>query len=166
MTKLDAIAGVDQDLHRALDRLYLLARLALEEGNIEEASDKYEAACGHFARAQTANRRSAGLALGIRIGIHKEVSVASIRPMVADLEAAHVQNRASCWQDFETCALTLGLRYCGEEERGERLLLEYLTKYRREKWAFPQPLSDLLRQPRAGYAVSATRRMEPLSGVL
>jgi DNA-binding SARP family transcriptional activator/tetratricopeptide (TPR) repeat protein len=166
MTKLDAIAGVDQDLHRALDRLYLLARLALEEGNIKEASERYEAALAHFAPTQTVNRRAARLALGIRIGIHNEVSVAAIRPMVADLEAAHVQNRASCWQDFETCALTMGLRYCGELEHSERLLFEYVTKYRREKWALPQPLSDLLRQAPAGYAVPATRRMEPLSGVL
>jgi tetratricopeptide (TPR) repeat protein len=166
MTKLDAIAGVDQDLHRALDRLYMLARVALEEGNIKEASDRYEAALAQFTPAQTVNRRAARLALGIRIGICNEVSVGAIRKMVADLEAAHMQNRASCSQDFETCALTMGLRYCGEMEHSERLLFEYVTKYRREKWVLPQSFSDSLRQPSADYADPATRRMEPLSGVL
>lgn len=165
MQKLDSVTGVDQDLHRATDRLYMLARLALEEGNIEEASDRYKAVVDKLTGASV-NRRAAVSALGIRIGIHKKVSVDVIRPMVADLEAAHIQNRASCWQDFEAYALALGLRYCGDMERSERLLLEYRTKYRREQWALPQHFNELLPKLRGSYAVSATRRMEPLSGVL
>src|SRR5450759_2822717 len=34
MQKLDALTGADQSLYRTADRLYFLARLALEEGNI------------------------------------------------------------------------------------------------------------------------------------
>jgi DNA-binding SARP family transcriptional activator/tetratricopeptide (TPR) repeat protein len=164
--KLDALTGTDQDLHCTVDRLYMFARLALEEGNIEEASDRYTAALAQSTPAQTTNRRAAILALGIRIGIQKALSFDIIQPMVADLEAAHLQNRGTCWQDFETHALALGLQYCGESEEGMRLLVEYATKYRREKWPLPQQLKDLLRELQGGYAVSTTRRMEPLSGVL
>jgi hypothetical protein len=86
--------------------------------------------------------------------------------MVAELEAAHLQNRGSGCQDFEAHALALGLRYCGESEKSLRLLAEYATKYRREKWALPQQLSDLLRELRGSYAVSATHRTDSLSGVV
>jgi hypothetical protein len=163
MQKLDALTEADQSLYRTADRLYFLARLALEEGNIKEAAERYSVVTAQ-SYLPSVNWRAAVLALGIRIAIQKETSVDILRPMVAELEAAHLQNRGSGDQDFEAHALALGLRYCGESEGSLRLLAEYATKYRREKGALPQRLGELLRELRGSYAVSATRRMEPLFG--
>jgi tetratricopeptide (TPR) repeat protein len=166
MEKLEALSQTDQDLHRAADRLYLSARLALEEGKLEEASAKYDAVVAQSSPSQSVNRRTADLALGIRIGIKKGASVNTLQPILQELEAAHAQNRSSGWQDFEAYSLALGLQYCGESEKSLRALEEYATVYRRERWALPANLTDLLRQLRVSYAVSATRKIEPLSGVL
>jgi len=165
MQKLDVLTEADQSLYRTADRLYFLARLALEEGNIKEAAERYSVVTAQ-SYLPSVNWRAAVLALGIRIAIQKETSVGILRPMVAELEAAHLQNRGSGCQDFEAHALALGLRYCGESEKSLRLLVEYATKYRREKWALPQQLSDLLRELRGSYAVSATHRTDSLSGVV
>lgn len=164
MQKLEALPERDQSVHRIADRLYFLARLPLEEGNIKEAAERYSvvAAQSYFPGAQW---RAAVLALGVRISIQQAASVDILRPIVAELEAAHLQNRGAGWQDFEAHALALGLRYCGEPEESLRLLVEYATKHRREKWALPQPLSDLLLELRGAYAVPVLRRTEPPSGV-
>jgi tetratricopeptide (TPR) repeat protein len=164
--RFDALADADQDLHRTTDRVYFLIRLALEEGNIDEAAERYAVVAAQSNPAQSVNWRAAILALGVRIAIQRKNSVEKLRPMIAELGAAHLQNRGSGWQDFETHALALGLRYCGDLEQSARLLVEYVTKYRREKGPLLQQLSDLLPEVQEGYAVSATRRMEPLSGVL
>ena len=109
------------------------------------------------------NWRGAILAVGVRIAIQQEASVGILRPMVTELKGAHLQNRGAGSQDFETHALALGLRYCGESEEGLRLLSEYATTFRRERWALPQPLSDLLCELRRSYAISATPSTEPLA---
>jgi hypothetical protein len=133
----------------------------LEEGDIEEALKKYSVVA-----AQTylpaINWRGALLAVGVRIAIQKEASVGILRAMVTELKDAHLQNRGAGSQDFETHALVLGLRYCGESEEGLRLLSEYATTYRRERGALPQRLSDLLCDLRGSCAISVTPRMEPL----
>jgi DNA-binding SARP family transcriptional activator/tetratricopeptide (TPR) repeat protein len=161
MEKLDALTE-DQDFHRSRDRLYFLVRLALEEGNIEEASERYAALAAELYLAPTVHWRAAVLALGVRIALQRKVSVETIRLMVAELEATHLQNRGSGGQDTEAHALALGLRYCGESERALCLLSEYATTYRRERWALPQPLSDLLCELGGSSALSATPRVESL----
>jgi len=166
MNKLEAFSAVDQDLNCAADRLYLLARVALEEGRIEEASQRYAAVAAQSSPTQSVNRRAADLALGVRIGIRAKVPRETLRSMVAELETAHLRNRSSGWQDFEAHALALGLRHCEQSEKGLRLLVEYVTRYRREKWPLPQTLTALLQDLGDSYAVSATRRTEPLSGVV
>ena len=165
MTKLEALTDGDQDLHRVADCLYLRARLAFEECNIAEAAQQYSVLAGQSSPSQSVNRRAAVLALGVRIGIEQQVSARSLLPMLRELELAHMKTRASGWQDFEAHALALGLRSCGELERGLRVLVEYTTQFRREPWAIPDYLSDLMQELRDSYAVSATRKMEPLSGV-
>jgi DNA-binding SARP family transcriptional activator/tetratricopeptide (TPR) repeat protein len=165
MQQLETLTETDQDPQRVRDRLFLLVRLALEEGKITEASERYAVLAADSYRAQNVNWRAAVLALGVRIAIQQESSVGTLRPLVAELEAAHLQNRSSGLQDFEACALALGLRYCGESEDGLRLLVEYTT-YRREKRALPQQLTELLWELQASHAVSATRITDSLSGVV
>jgi hypothetical protein len=60
-------------------------------------------------------------------------------------------NRASGWQDFESQALASGLRVCGEAEKGHRLLAEYATTYRRERWPLPPVLTELLQLPNQNF---------------
>jgi tetratricopeptide (TPR) repeat protein len=162
MGKLEALTEGDQDFQRTTDRLYFSARLALEEGDIEQASERYSAVAAQ-SYLPGINWRAAILAVGVRIAIQKEASVAILRPMVTELKGAHLQNRGASSQDFEAHALVLGLRYCGESEEGLRLLSEYATTYRRERWALPQTLSDLLCELRRRDAISATASTEPLS---
>jgi hypothetical protein len=162
MQKLEALTEGDQDLQRSTDRLFFSARLALEEGNIEEASERYSVVAAQ-AYLPGINWRGCVLATGMRIAIQQEASADILRPMVRELKDAHLQNRSAGSQDFETHALALGLRYCGESEEGLRLLSEYATTYRREIGALPQQLGDLLGDLRGSHAISAAARMEPLS---
>ena len=165
MQRVEHFAEGDQDLHRAADRLYFLARLAFEDGDLERAWERY-LTLAHAASNQSVNRRAAVLAVGIRVAIQRGTPKHTVHLMVTELEAAHVENRASGWQDFETLALGLGLRYCGRIPRARIMLGEYLSTYRKERGAPPESLINLLKELRAPYAVSTTRRIEPLSGVL
>jgi hypothetical protein len=165
MEKLESLTGTEEDSYGSNGRRFYLARLALEEANLEEASKRYSEVAAESYRPTSVNWKAGVLALGVRIAIQQKVAVEVVRPIVAELEAAHLQNRRSGGEDFEAHALALGLRYCGESEEAFRLLSEYAAMHRRERWALPQQLSDLLRELAGSYAVSATRRMEPLSGV-
>jgi DNA-binding SARP family transcriptional activator/tetratricopeptide (TPR) repeat protein len=166
MQKLEALTRDEQDHHVTRDRNYMLARLALDEGNVEEAAEKYRILAALTSSSACINRQASVLALGIRIGIQQHASIEKLRLMLGKLEAAHIQNRSRGLQDFEAHALALGLCNCGELERGLLLLTDYMAIHRRDKFAVPKYLSDLLRELRGPYAVSATRRMEPLSGVV
>jgi DNA-binding SARP family transcriptional activator len=166
MERLESLTETEEDFYSSAGRRFYLIRLALEEGNLEEASKRYAEEAAELYLPTSVNWRAGVLALGVRIAIQQKVSVEGISPMVAELESAHLQNRRSGGEDFEAHALALGLKYCGKSEEAFRWLSEYATTHRREKWALPQQLTDLLRELGGSYAVSATRRMEPLSGVL
>jgi tetratricopeptide (TPR) repeat protein len=188
--RAELIGHAGEDVHYAADRLYLSARLAFENGDIEAASSRYATLLSQTTANQSGNRRASVLALGIRIGLKQGLPATEIQPLVSELEAAHLLNRGGGWQDFETCALCLGLQLCGAQERSSQLITEYATIYRRERWALPSDLRELLdkaevrnrtfaevtgqtvsKKPTAspgaaGQAVSATRKIEPRSGVL
>jgi DNA-binding SARP family transcriptional activator/tetratricopeptide (TPR) repeat protein len=164
MQKYEALPENDQDRHRNRDRLYFLVRLALEEGNVAEASQRYRDLLAHTGLGSEVNWRAAVLGLGIRIAIETGAATETVRPMVGDLESAHLHNRGSGWQDYEAHVLAAGLRYCGDADKALRLVNEYVN-IRRERGELPQMLTELLGELRESYAVSATRRIEPLSGV-
>jgi DNA-binding SARP family transcriptional activator/tetratricopeptide (TPR) repeat protein len=162
MQTLETLTEGDQSLYRTADRFYFATRLALEEGNIKQAAEQYSILASQ-SFLPSMNWRAAVLALGVRIALQRKASVETIRPIVSELEAAHLQSRSSGGQDFEAHALALGLRYCGESAGGLRLLSEYATTYRRETWPLPRPLSDLLSELRRSCSISATPRIESLS---
>ena len=166
LQKLEALTGDEQDHILTGDRLYMFTRLALDEGNVEEAAERYAVLAAQTSVNDGVNWQAAALAVGIRIGIAQHASTEMLGRMVAELEAAHLQNRGWGSQDFEAHALALGLRYCGKLEKGRLLFADYVTMYRREKWALPQYLRELLRELQDSYSVSVTRRMEPLSGIV
>jgi DNA-binding SARP family transcriptional activator/tetratricopeptide (TPR) repeat protein len=144
MQKLEALTCDQQDHHVTRDQLYMLARVALDEGNIEEAAEKYVMLAGQTSASESVNRQATVLALGIRIGIHQHAPIDKLRLIVEELEAAHMQTRNTGLQDFEAHALALGLRNCGEVEKGLLLLTEYMTIHRRDKFAAPAYLAELL----------------------
>lgn len=133
-----------QDVHLVADHLYLTARISLEDGNIEDASSKYAIIVAETSPNQSVNRRTAVLALGIRIRILQGSSAQLLWPLVSELQAAHMLNRGGGWQDFEAHALYLGLCACGKLERAQLILNEYVTVYRREKSPLPPNLYQLL----------------------
>jgi hypothetical protein len=162
LERLEALTADDQDPLRATDRLIFAVRLAVEEGRTDEAIERYAELTMYQVQVQNINWRVEVLALGVRIAIQRNASVETIRPLLSDLQAAHLENRTRGMQDFEAHTLALGLRYCGESEEGLRLLVEYFA-CRREKWALPQYLIDLQRELRGGCRESNQERMEVLS---
>lgn len=164
MQRLEALASDDQDHHLAGDRLYMFARLALDEGNIAEATERYAELAARTSPSESAIRQIALLALGIRIGVQQRASIETLWRTVAQLEAAHLQNRSWGAQDFEAHALALGLCYCGEPEKGLLLLAEYVTIYRRDREPLPQELSDLLQELRGNFQMPPTCRTNSCSG--
>jgi len=144
MERADLITYPAGDVHLIADQLYLAARISLEEGNIQDASSKYELIVAETRANQMLNRRTAVLALGIRIEILEAPSYEKLWPLVAELEAGHLILRGGGWQDFEAHALYLGLSACGKAARANMLLTEYATIYRLEKWPLPRNLEELL----------------------
>ena len=166
LQKLETLTGDEQDHLLTRDRLYMFARLALDEGNVEEAAERYAVLAAQTSKNESVNWQAAALAVAIRIGIARHASTEMLGRTVAGLEAAHLQNRGWGSQDFEAHALALGLRYCGELEKGRLLFADYVRTYRREKWALPKYLRDLLRELQDSYAVSVTLKRESLSGAV
>jgi tetratricopeptide (TPR) repeat protein len=144
MERADLITYPAGDVHLIADQLYLAARVSLEEGNVHDASSKYERILAKTRTDQTLNRRATVVALGVRISILEAHSHEKLWPLVAELEAAHLVLRGGGWQDFDAHALYLGLAACGNVARADRLLTEYATNYRLEKWPLPRNLEELL----------------------
>ncbi len=149
MERADLITYPAGDAHLIADQLYLAARISLEEGNIHDASSKYELIVAETCANQTLNRRTTVLALGIRIGILEAHPYEKLWPLVAELEAGHLILRGGGWQDFEAHALYLGLSACGKVARANMLLTEYARIYRLEKWPLPRNLEELTRSAKS-----------------
>ena len=151
LDRAETLADFGEDIHLIADRHYLIARVSLEEGNIEEASSHYAIMLAETNPNENVNRRTSVAALGIMLAISKGLPIDGLKPLVAQLESMHMLNRASGWQDFESQALASGLRVCGEAEKGHRLLAEYATTYRRERWPLPPVLTELLQLPNQNF---------------
>jgi len=159
MTRAEHVAQSAEDVHLVADKNYLTARISLDEGNIQEASETYAVIITETGPNQSVNRRAAVLALGIRIGICQDASTESLWPLVAELEAAHILNRSSGWQDFETHALYHGLQACGKSEKAKRILTEYGKTHRREQGPLPKNLREILDSERASEASLPSQRV-------
>jgi len=155
LEQLEAVKEPDEDSYSTYGRLFYSVRLAFEEGNIDEASRMFAANAAQLYHPDRINWRASASALGLRIAIQQRLAVEEVRPIVRELESAHLQNRSSAH------ALAAGLQYCGQSERAFRLLSEYAATYRREKWALPKNLLDLLQELRGTYAASANTGLIP-----
>jgi DNA-binding SARP family transcriptional activator len=125
----------DDEVTRA-EWQYFEARIALEDRqlpDVEKAVAKIELVPDNYSVA----RRAGCLSVVLRLRLMQRKVQATIKPIVANLEAAHLLNRDIGNQDFEAHSLFLGLRALGEEKRGMQLLREYVESYRRSR----RPLS-------------------------
>jgi len=163
MQRWESLMGLSEEHILAGEQLYVLAIIALGEGNLPEANEKYELMAAQTGPEDGVSRRGAVLALKMRIKIQQHASVESVRQTAAEMEEIHIQNRSAGLQDFETHALILGLSYCGEVKRALLLLADFVTTYRREKWPIPRSLDDLWQELRARDANATTRELEGLA---
>lgn len=118
-------------------------RLALEEGNLANAVAAFESIDSPSSNFSM-SRRGYYLALEVRIRLAQGAHSTTMRPLVDELEKAHVQLRASGTQDFEAHALYLGLCRLGEIERGKTLMRQFVSARRPSPLAPPQDILDAL----------------------
>lgn len=144
MDRAETFAQTGEDVHYNEERVSLAARLALEEGNYSEALALYEGTILRLNSSQTINRRTAVLALGVRIGIKAKLPAETLRETVHHLHDAHLASRSNGLQDFEAVSLYLGLAAIGRHDEANVLLREYVDKHRREKWPVPQEIAEYL----------------------
>ncbi len=136
-----------EDVHYNAEAVFLAARLALDEGNVNEAAKLYEIVRSSLTPQHTATRQTAVLALGVRIGIGLGLPVETLRDTVEQLRASHYVSRTAGLQDFEAGSLYLGLRAIGRQQEGKSLLRQYAEIHRREKWPVPREIADCLTEP-------------------
>jgi hypothetical protein len=108
------------------------ARVALEDSPL----DVLESAVSPIEivpRTYSVGRRAACLALVLRLRLMQGNGGDVLRPLVADLEAAHMIVREIGAQDFEAHSLFLGLNEIGEYEKARTLLDDYVRCYRRSR---------------------------------
>lgn len=133
----------DQDLNTRAEWDFFDARVALEQGDLSSAQSalsEFEVLPGVF----SAGRRSACLALALRIRLAASDPMNLIRPLAEGLEAAHTVNQNLGNQDFEAHALFLGLSAIGQKKRAYELLYGYLQN-RHSRRPVPRAIRALLR---------------------
>lgn len=153
--------------------LLLEARVAIEEEDFSRAVGALSQA-EPISSSHSLMRRCYYFALHVRIQINAGANADTLRPLVAELERAHLQLRTQTTQDFESCSLFLGLTALGEKERGKMLFREWI-KQRRVKWPLPHQVLELLDDDSLGsngdlrrghsYETAALSTV-PLSGVV
>ena len=120
----------------------LEARIAIEQGDFTLAARAFSQA-DKISPAFSVARKGFSLAVEVRLRLHENADTDTIRPLVSELESAHVQMRRLGSQDFEGYSLFLGLCALGEKARGLELLREYL-KERRVAWPVRREISEAL----------------------
>ena len=119
------------------------ARIALEKGNIAEASAAF-AEVRIIPRTYSPRRRANSLALRLRIRLKEDATKGEIRSLVSELETEHLRVRGLGGHDFEAHALYLGLCSIGDSYKGVELLREYVSNHRRSNWPLPGHIHQIL----------------------
>ena len=121
-----------ENLRLTVEQCALEARVLLLEGKLEQAVETFSYVRGSSA-GHSLSRRSTNLAMEIMLHVAASGDAEAIVPLVQELEATHIKLRTMGLQDFETECLWKGLKAIGRESDGHRLVVEYLTTYRRER---------------------------------
>ncbi|MDP9201254.1 MAG: AAA family ATPase [Gemmatimonadota bacterium] len=131
------------DIPARTEEWFLRARVALEEGDFNEAAGAFSQ-IGELSPNSNLMRRAAYLALGIHIRVKQGEFNGNFRHWVEELEGIHLITRETGLQDFETYSLFLGIRALSEEDRALHLLRDYIYKFRREPWPPPRFITTVL----------------------
>ena len=118
------------------------ARLALLDGRYETARNLVECNLAHMRLDPLPHKRAYWNALHVATDLATN-GYASPEALQR-LETEHINTRGHPFQAFAAFALYTGLMSIGENHRAKKLLNEYITVHRREKWAAPQHLLDSL----------------------
>jgi DNA-binding SARP family transcriptional activator/tetratricopeptide (TPR) repeat protein len=130
-----------EDVHDALDRGALGARLALLDKDPVTARRLYPFSLSEISQAGSVHMRSYQLALFIAI---RMASGESVDPMwIRELEAAHLAARRCLHQAFIAYVLYIALVSVGQTTHAAELLHEYETKFRREPWRASKLFEDV-----------------------
>jgi tetratricopeptide (TPR) repeat protein len=132
----------DDDRLVKLDIATINARIALAEGQYDEAVALVEADLISMRSAPVSNRREYWYAL--RVATELATTGRASADTLANLEHEYSQMRTTMFQAFPSYALYAGLVSIGETRKAKTLLDEYLTKDRREPWPAPQHILDSL----------------------
>jgi tetratricopeptide (TPR) repeat protein len=140
--ELKQLPMTDEDRIVTADICAIDTRLALLDGRYAVARHLVEHELGHMRTDPLPHKRAYWNALRVAADLAND-GRASTEALVK-LHAEHLQTRGHPFQAFAAFALYTGLVSVGDKLRAERLLNEYLTKHRRERWKAPQHLLDSL----------------------
>jgi DNA-binding SARP family transcriptional activator/tetratricopeptide (TPR) repeat protein len=118
------------------------ARIALLEGKYDDAKAWVTRDLEHMRYDQVPQRRAyrAALTVAVELATTGMASSESLR----ELQTEHVLTRKNIFQAFASYALYVGLRSVGQGEAAEVVLREYLQCHRREPWAAPSHLLEMM----------------------
>jgi len=150
-----AVSGLDgypipsDDRNTRAEWDFYAARVALHDGDLSRAEELIER-LGGVPQSFSPNRRSACLAIRLRLYLECGDRLHLIPAIVRDLDATHTINRNIGNQDYEAFALFLGFSELGESEIGWCKLLSYVHTYRMTRRPLSPEIREVLSKPKAG----------------
>jgi DNA-binding SARP family transcriptional activator/tetratricopeptide (TPR) repeat protein len=142
---LDALATshiASEDVLGHAEVSAISARIALIEGRGTDAMRLIEQELAHMRDDQVPQRRAyrAALAVAAELLVDGVATNCSLN----ELSKEHELTRGNIFQTFATYALYVGLLSARRAESAEKLLREYLQLHRREPWAPPEHLLQMM----------------------
>ena len=145
---MECSISADDDFAHSEIQSYI-ARIAIEKGDIAKASAVFGQVQA-LPLTYSTRRRANLLSLRLRIRLNEGATEEELRPLVLELEAAHLRVRGFGGHDFETHAVYLGLCAIGEVERGSRLVCEYVYNHRVSSWPLPASIQRIVHDRNPG----------------
>ena len=128
-------------------RTFIIATIliALESDDIELANKLFTTFIDFFLKDSTVAARANFWAIAIRLKIRQNADHHSINELIDKLyDTGYVRLRRAGLQDVIAWALYLGLSYVGKQKRGQHILSEYVTNFRRDRSPLPVYIQDAL----------------------
>jgi hypothetical protein len=142
----------ENEVHNAFSVSGYLCRIAIHENRLADAKKLAADALNRDWLTDRAGWLGASLALLIRINMQECADLAELRGQVMELHSLYKVIGGLGGQDYEVAALCSGLEYLGKADESRDILLDYLTRTRRDLIPYlPElgELADRLAQPSA-----------------
>ena len=131
-----------EDLHTHHELLYYGARVALLEGDVNEALSLFNRILAQD--DQSLLRRISLIALQLRLHVALHSSTDEVKPLVSKLGELFAIESARGGQDFEAFSLYQGMCYLGNQDYALGMLSEYVNNFRREKGPPPKEIQNVV----------------------